>query len=502
MTDRENEALLGHDGGEPFPQDQLQHLKNQRSVENDVVPEAAAIGRNLGWGSAYILVISRVIGSGIFAMPGNIVQNVGSPGLALLLWVVGSLLAWAGFAVDLEYGCMLPRSGGAKVYLEYTYRWPRFLASTLVAVQAVLLGFTANNCIVFAKYTIFATGQEPSDWNTKLLAMSLLTAITVVHSCFYKTGIRIQNVLGWIKVALITFMIFTGLFVTLLRPSNSDMYVFRKGLWDDSDWAWNNVSTALFKVFYSYAGLNNLNNVLNEVKNPVRTLKSVGATALLTSCFLYILVNVAYLLVVPLEEIKESRELIAALFFERVFGAGFGNVVLPLAIALSAVGNVMVVTFSLVRIFSPTAFSSNRPGAAQPRSRPPGFPPVFQHSRVFQTLRSTHGRIARALRAICAGDRPPSSELCVQLHRRCGRVCASILRPCPSHWVVAPSPPSARAHPPIPRLASGHLASSRHLHRPYCGAPVSARKGNRGCGFLLCYLRFSRHCYVCDVPLM
>jgi hypothetical protein len=66
---------------------------------------------------------------------------------------------------------------------------------------------------------------------------------------------------------------------------------------------------------------------------------------------MYLLINVAYLAVVPLDEVKRSRELIAALFFERVFGAGFGNIFLPLAIALSAAGNVMVVTFSLVCLF-------------------------------------------------------------------------------------------------------------------------------------------------------
>ncbi|EXJ61401.1 uncharacterized protein A1O5_11716 [Cladophialophora psammophila CBS 110553] len=334
-----------------------QTAKDERNIDNDVLPEASTAGRNIGWGSAYILVISRVIGSGIFAMPGTIVQNVGSPGLALVLWVVGALVAWAGLAIDMEYGCMLPRSGGVKVYLEYTFRRPRFLTSTLVAVQAVLLGFTASNCIVFAKYTLFAAGATPDDLNTKLLAVGLLTWITIVHSCFYKTGIWIQNILGWIKVGLIVFMILTGLFVVLLRPHTSSSSTAGHAsttawddLWTGSDWAWNNLSTAFFKILYSYAGLSNVNNVLNEVKDPVRTLRSVGPVALLTACTMYVLVNVAYLSVVPLEEVKRSRELIAALFFERVFGAGFGNKFLPLAIALSAAGNVMVVTFSLARV--------------------------------------------------------------------------------------------------------------------------------------------------------
>ncbi|KAK5409227.1 low-affinity methionine permease [Exophiala xenobiotica] len=335
---------------------QVRTIAAKRNIDDDVLPETSISGRNIGWASAYVLVISRVIGSGIFAMPGTIVQNVGSPGLALVLWVVGAFVAWAGLVIDMEYGCMLPRSGGVKVYLEYTYRRPRFFASTLVAVQAVLLGFTASNCIVFAKYTLFATGTAPGDLNTKLLAVGLLTCITIVHGCFYRTGIWVQNFLGWVKIGLIVFMILTGLFVVIFRPPTSDTSPKLSAtagwddLWSGSVWDWNTLSTAFFKIFYSYAGLSNVNNVLNEVKNPIRTLKTVGPVALLTACIMYILVNIAYLAVVPLDEIKRSRELIAALFFERVFGAGFGNKFLPLSIALSAAGNVMVVTFSLARV--------------------------------------------------------------------------------------------------------------------------------------------------------
>lgn len=59
-----------------------------RSIENEVLEETAVTGRNLGWSSAYILIMSRVIGSGIFATPGVIVQSVGSVGLSLVLWYV------------------------------------------------------------------------------------------------------------------------------------------------------------------------------------------------------------------------------------------------------------------------------------------------------------------------------------------------------------------------------------------------------------------------------
>ncbi|KAI0870258.1 methionine permease [Hypoxylon argillaceum] len=338
-------------------------------LEDDVLPEESTLGRNIDWKSAYVIAISRVIGSGIFAVPGVILQAAGSVGLSLALWLGGAVVVAAGLAVSLELGCMLPRSGGDKVYLEFAYPRPRFLASTLVAVQAVLLGFTASNCVIFSQYTLFALGADPSDAVRKAVAVALLTAITVVHGVWYRAGIRIQNFLGWLKVGLVVFMVLSALYVVVVRPERRGGGPDDDGgepalvlggeafgpeawdrLWEGSDWSFGTIATSLFKVFYSYAGLTNLNNVLNEVKDPVRTLKSVSLTALVTACFLYLLANLAYFAVVPVEDIKQSGQLIAALFFERVFGPNVGRRFLPLAVALSAAGNVMVVTFALARL--------------------------------------------------------------------------------------------------------------------------------------------------------
>ncbi|KAI1080590.1 amino acid permease-domain-containing protein [Whalleya microplaca] len=324
-------------------------------LDDAVLPEESVLGRNIDWKSAYIIAISRVIGSGIFAVPGVILTSVGSIGLSLSLWVLGAVVTACGLAVSLEYGCMLPRSGGDKVYLEFTYPRPRFFASTMIAVQAVLLGFTASNCIIFSQYVHFAFDVEARDASKKLLAVGLLTAITVVHSCWYRAGIHIQNFLGWVKVGLVLFMVFAALYVVIFKPKEDfeeepTRLQAWDGLWEGSDWNLGTLATSLFKVFYSYAGLSNLNNVMNEVKDPVRTLKSVSLTALVTACLLYLLANLAYVAVVPIEEIKQSGQLISALFFERTFGPNVGKIFLPLAVALSAAGNVMVVTFSVARL--------------------------------------------------------------------------------------------------------------------------------------------------------
>jgi L-type amino acid transporter 9 len=65
-----------------------------------------------------------------------------------MLWVLGFVLSFCGLFVWLEFGTMIPRSGGEKVYLEAAYKKPKFLATVVFAMNAILLGFTMAGCIV------------------------------------------------------------------------------------------------------------------------------------------------------------------------------------------------------------------------------------------------------------------------------------------------------------------------------------------------------------------
>jgi len=80
-----------------------------------------------------------MLGTGIFSTPSSIITSVGSVGPALILWILGFVLAFCGLFVWLEWGCLYPRSGGEKVYLEAAYPKPRLLATTLFAVQMVIM---------------------------------------------------------------------------------------------------------------------------------------------------------------------------------------------------------------------------------------------------------------------------------------------------------------------------------------------------------------------------
>jgi hypothetical protein len=310
---------------------------------------------------------------------------------------------------------------GQKVYLEFTYRRPRFLSSTLVAVHAIVLGFTASNCIVFGEYLLFALGKAPAEnpVQVRIVAVTLMTSVTVLHGCFLRTGIMVQNILGWIKIGVVIFMtLASGAVVVGLCNKPGEIHsttVFGAqrfpftwgGIWEGSIWNWGVISTALFKVFYSYAGLQNVNNVLNEVRNPVKTLRSAAPAALGTACLLYLLINLAYFLVVPLDEIKESGELVAALFFERVFGQALGRLLLPLAVAVSAAGNVSVVTFALVGSPQPTTHCPRThcsprggPGAPEPRDCTPKPDSVWTGALIQSPVRSSNGWLVITLRPV------------------------------------------------------------------------------------------------------
>ena len=108
-------------------------------------------------------------------------------------------------------------------------------------------------------------------------------------------------------------------------------------------------ATALFKVLNSYTGWNNAAYVLNEVRNPVRTLKIAGPLALGICGVLYLLANVAYYSAATPAEIKASGVTVASYFVYKVFGHTAQRVISAF-VALSALGNVLVVTFAQSRV--------------------------------------------------------------------------------------------------------------------------------------------------------
>ena len=96
-------------------------VDDDTSSSSDESERGGAFTRNLGALEAFAIVISIVIGSGVFTSPGSIDTNVPSPGLALVVWLVGGVLAWTGAVTVAELGTAIPGEGGVQPYLKYIY---------------------------------------------------------------------------------------------------------------------------------------------------------------------------------------------------------------------------------------------------------------------------------------------------------------------------------------------------------------------------------------------
>ncbi|KAF9010789.1 amino acid transporter [Cyathus striatus] len=320
---------------------------------------SGGMGRHLGVFSCTMLIVGRIIGTGIFSTPSSILSSVGSVGASLMLWVLGFFLSLCGLFIWLEYGTMFPRSGGEKVYLEAVYRKPKYLATTIFAVNAIVLGFTASGCIVFANNILVSAGHTADRWVVRGIALGVIAFVTLLHGLTPRLGIGLMNALSVFKIVILVFIVITGWVVLSGKTHIADPHANFRNAFSGSSHSSNDYATATFKVLNAYAGWSNVNYVLNDVKNPVRTLKIAGPLGLGICAVLYLLANVSYFAAATTTEIRHTGVTVASLFFGKVFGTAAQRA-LSVFVALSALGvghpiqsflsNVITVTYAASRV--------------------------------------------------------------------------------------------------------------------------------------------------------
>ncbi|EIW54674.1 high affinity methionine permease [Trametes versicolor FP-101664 SS1] len=318
---------------------------------------AGGMGRHLGVFSCTLLNVGCIIGTGIFSTPSSILGSVGSVGASLMLWVLGFVLSFCGMFIWLEFGTMFPRSGGEKVYLEAVYKKPKHLATVIFAVNAIVLGFSASGCIVRTIILIVA-GHSADRWVTRGIALGVIGFATLLHGLTPRLGVWVMNGLSVFKIIILLFVVITGWVVLSGKTHIEDPYANFRDAFAGSSHSSNDYATATFKVLSAYAGWSYVNYVMNNVKNPVRTLKIAGPLGLGICAVLYLLANVSYFAAATKDEILHSGTTVASLFFKNVFGVQ-AQKALTVFVALSALGlrlhacytqNVVTVTFAAARI--------------------------------------------------------------------------------------------------------------------------------------------------------
>lgn len=304
----------------------------------------------LGVFSSSLLMLNKMIGTGIFSVPSSVYALTGSVGGSICLWLLGGLAASAGLSVYTEFGLKIPQSGGDKNYLERVYKRPKHLALAVFTVVTVLLGVSSGNCFAFGIYVLFAFGiEDPTPWQSRSIALLCLTFCVVVHGMFPRLGRNLFNILGIFKVIVLLGITFSGLAALLGimdvpdRPQNFSNIFHNDGFGGGSIYAY---SVALLRVFYSYRGWENANFVMAQIKNPARTLPLAGSLAIGVATLLYSLCNIAYFIVIPKDLIAHSGTIVAGHFFRILFGDSAAARVLPIFVALSNIGNVLVVSYA------------------------------------------------------------------------------------------------------------------------------------------------------------
>ncbi|XP_022260192.1 b(0,+)-type amino acid transporter 1-like isoform X3 [Canis lupus baileyi] len=251
--------------------------------------------REIGLWSAVSLIAGCMIGSGIFMSPQGVLVYVGSPGASLVVWAVCGLLAMMGALCYAELGALVPKSGG-----EYAYILQIFgsLPAFLVIYTFVLLVRPAAIAAVSLSFAEYAVA--PFYPGCSSMPQAVLKAVAAI--C----------------ILLLTLVnCWSSRLATMLMNAGRIGMAFYQGLW-------------------SFDGWNNVNYVLEELKNPKQNLVWALMIAIPLVTSLYLLVNISYLLVLSPNELLSS-DAMAVSWGNQVLGDWAWLV--PLAVTLSTLGS-------------------------------------------------------------------------------------------------------------------------------------------------------------------
>lgn len=272
--------------------------------------------RRLGTVSATALVVSNMIGVGIFTTTGFLAGDLGDPWLVVGIWVVGGLLAMAGALCYAELGANFPRSGGEYVYLSEAWGpawgfvdgWVSFIAgfsapiaAAALAIAAYLAFFVPSLSPEAAPPMVVPLGfAELRFGGAQLTAAVIVAVFTLLNLGGVEQVSRLQNVLTGTKLFVIGAMLLLGFTV-----GSGDWSHFSQGAARSSETSLAaQFAISLIFVFYGYSGWNAAVYVAEEIKDPDRTLPLALVLGTVFVGALYVALNVLFIYASPLEDLK------------------------------------------------------------------------------------------------------------------------------------------------------------------------------------------------------
>ncbi|XP_038069783.1 Y+L amino acid transporter 2-like isoform X1 [Patiria miniata] len=339
---------------EPPPYTPKEEETGAKPNDNDSV---VRLQPQLGVFNGITLILGCIIGSGIFLSPKSVLENTGSVGMSMIVWVVSGIFSVIGALCFAELGTTITASGG-----EYSYILTAFgsLPAFLVLWVTVLIVNPTGQTIVamtFAYYVIQPFFPDPDcpppDVFVRILTVLCLALLTFVNCWSVPWATKVQDVFTVAKVLALIVIILSGLVYICMGHTENFQEPFKNSK------GGSDIALAFYGGLFAYAAWNYLNYLTEEIKNPHRNLPWAIGISLPMVTLIYVLANVAYFAVLSPEELERSNA-VAVTFGEKLFGPMAW--IMPVSVAMSTFGSVNGGCLSLSRLFFVGAREGQLPG--------------------------------------------------------------------------------------------------------------------------------------------
>ena len=307
------------------------------------------------------IIIGSMIGSGIFIVSAEIARQVETPGMLLLAWAVTAVITIFGALSYGELAAAMPKAGGQYIYLKeaygpmygFLYGWTLFSViqtGTIAAVGVAFAKFTGVFLPVISgdNYILHISSFHIS--TQQLLAISIIILLTLYNFMDVKAGAFLQNIFTVSKVIALLLLVILGLYFGMQGAGN----------WSNFSPAFPDIITlgtigvfgaALTGSLFSADAWNNITYTAGEVHNPKRNLPLSLFIGTGTVMVLYLLANIAYIYVLPIEKIQHAEnDRVATLMMETVLGTN-GKFFMAIMIMVSTFGCLNGLILTAARVY-------------------------------------------------------------------------------------------------------------------------------------------------------
>ena len=289
-----------------------------------------------------MIVVSLVIGVGIFRTPALVAEKSGNEFIFFAVWIFGGIISICGALTFAEIGARLPAAGGYYKIFSYAYH-PAFAFMLNWSQVIINAGSSAGVAIIGAEYITPVLFPEAADPGLiiKIIAVSIITLLFAINYAGIKMGARTQNVLSVLKIVMILVFCF-AIFgkhaeeTTISKSIGEINYIQAFGI-------------SLISIFFTYGGYQQTVNFGADVENAKRNIPRAIFTGIGIVIFLYLLLNFAYVKVLGFEQMQNSP--LIAKDLAQAFLGPIGGTIISVVLFTSVLGFLNTSVMSNPRVY-------------------------------------------------------------------------------------------------------------------------------------------------------